>query len=64
MVQGQTLAYLDDALLRAEVPQAKANVAHAEASLVAARAAAQLAVNTERRMRRLRETAVADIAAE
>lgn len=54
--QGQTLAHLDAALLRAELQQASANVAHADANLNAHHAAAQLARNTEQRMRRLRET--------
>ncbi len=54
--RGQPLAHLDAALLRAELQQAKANVAHAQASLTAARAAAQLALNTEQRLRQLRST--------
>ena len=54
VAKGQALAHLDAAGLRAELQQADANVAHAAANLNAHRAAAQLAMNTEQRMRKLR----------
>lgn len=54
--RGQILAHLDAALLRAELQQALANVSHARASFTAAKASAQLAKNTEQRMRQLRES--------
>ena len=53
--KGQTLARLDSQTLTANVNQAEANVALAMANLSAAKAEAQLAANTERRFRRLRE---------
>ena len=55
VMAGDRLALLDTRLLQADLQRASADVALAKANLVAAQADAQLAANTERRMRQLRE---------
>ncbi|MEM7097685.1 MAG: efflux RND transporter periplasmic adaptor subunit [Pseudomonadota bacterium] len=55
VVAGDVLARLDDRMLRAEEQRAAADLVLARANLVATQADAQLAANTERRTRSLRE---------
>ena len=53
--KGQVLARLDSQTLASNLEQAQANTALAQANLSAAKAEAQLAANTEKRFRTLRE---------
>ena len=53
--KGQVLARLDSQTLASNLEQAEANTALAQANLSAAKAEAQLAANTEKRFRTLRE---------
>ena len=53
--KGQVLARLDSQTLASNLEQAQANTALAQANLSAAKAEAQLAANTEKRFRKLRE---------
>lgn len=53
--QGQTLASLDTEALQSNLRQAAAEITLAKANLTAVDAEAQLAMNTEKRFRRLRE---------
>ena len=55
VAKGQVLARLDSQTLASNLEQAEANTALAQANLSAAKAEAQLAANTEKRFRSLRE---------